>query len=218
MSVARDGERRRGWPGSAALRASGRPPRPRAEGRQRSHVPGSRRALVPRGLLATAALVGLVLGLGLAAAPLGDGALRPLTALDTTAGLAVYEANCAACHGFAGEGLTGAVPPLAGNVPRLVVLEGGREYLVGVLLHGLSGEIEVAGRRYDGLMPSWAHLGEQQVADVLNFVATAWGNAAFLPPDAVEFTALEVTLAQAFPADHATLGAARRALTRLSEQ
>ena len=67
-------------------------------------------------------------------------------------------------------------------------------------------------------MPSWAHLSDQQLADVLNHVATAWGNAAQLPPGAVEFTALEVALERAFPVDQATLIATRHALTRLSEQ
>ncbi len=172
-----------------------------------------------RGRLAAGlALAGLVLGLTLGAAPLGAGGLRPLATLDTTVGMAVYEANCAACHGFLGEGLRTAVPPLAGNVPRLVAAEGGRDYLVRVLLHGLSGTVEVDGEDYDGVMPGWAYLGEQQVADVLNHVATAWGNAALLPPDAVEFTALEVGLARAVPTDQAALLATRRALARASEQ
>jgi len=152
------------------------------------------------------------------AAPVPGTPLRPLAGLDTTSGRAVYEANCAGCHGFTGEGLRGAVPPLAGNVPVLLAREGGREYLVGVLLTGLSGEIEVLGERYDGVMPSWAHLGEAQVADVLNHVATAWGNAALLPPDAVEFTDLEVGMARAFPADQAALARMRRTLARPSEQ
>src|SRR5690606_3143944 len=152
------------------------------------------------------------------AAPVPGTPLRPLAGLDTTSGRAVYEANCAGCHGFAGEGLRGAVPPLAGNVPVLLAREGGREYLVGVLLTGLSGEIEVLGERYDGVMPSWAHLGEAQVADVLNHVATAWGNAALLPADAVEFTDLEVGLARAFPVDQAALARMRRTLARPSEQ
>lgn len=165
------------------------------------------------GLLAAATL-----GIGLAAAPLGAGALRPIASLDTTAGLAVYEASCAACHGFAGEGLTGAVPPLAGNVPGLLAVDGGRDYLVKVVLTGLSGEVEVLGRRYDGLMPPWAHLSDQQVADLLNHVASAWGNAGHLPGDVPEFTALEVSLARAFPVDHPTLAAQRRALTRTGEQ
>lgn len=180
-----------------------------ARGRARRGVP-----LGARGLLGAA----VVCCLALAAAPLGTDGLRPLATLDTTAGLAVFEASCAACHGFAGEGLVGAVPPLVADVPALLSLEGGREYLVRVLLNGLSGEIEVQGRRYSGVMPSWAHLSDQELADVLNHVATAWGNAALLPPDEVEFTALEVALARGFPADQASLAAQRRALARASEQ
>lgn len=184
----------------------------------RSRGAGAALAGAWAGIAAALAPVAVGLGLALGASPLGAEGLRPLATLDTTPGLVVYEASCAACHGFAGEGLRAAFPPLAGNVPRLLAVEGGRQYLVDVLLQGLSGAIEVAGERYEGLMPSWAHLSDQQLADVLNHVATAWGNAAQLPPGAVEFTALEVALERAFPVDQATLIATRQALTRLSEQ
>ncbi len=170
------------------------------------------------GALASAALVALAAVTALGAAPLGDGALRPLSTLDTTVGLGLYEASCAGCHGFGGEGLRSAVPPLAGTLPLLLAGEGGREYVVAVLLHGLSGRIEVSGESYDGLMPSWAHLGDEQVAAVLNHVATAWGNVGLLPPDAVEFTGLEVALARARPTDHASLASARRSLAQSSAQ
>src|SRR5690606_16268743 len=172
--------------------------------RRRPGAPGGGRGRARRlsaaaiGLAALAAAVAAAPG----AAPVPGTPLRPLAGLDTTSGRAVYEANCAGCHGFTGEGLR----------------EGGRAYRVGVLLTGVSGEIGVLGERYDGVMPSWAHLGEAQVADVLNHVATAWGNAALLPADAVEFTDLEVGLARAFPADQAALARMRRTLARPSEQ
>jgi len=143
---------------------------------------------------------------------------RPLATLDTTAGLPHYEASCAGCHGYTGEGLPGATPPLAGVVPRLLVLDDGREYLINVVLHGLSGRIEVEGRGYDGLMPSFGHVPDKDIAAVLNHVATAWGNREMLPAVEPEFTALEVALARAIATDQSELNRVREALTRPLEQ
>jgi mono/diheme cytochrome c family protein len=84
-------------------------------------------------------------------------------------GRAVYERNCAACHGAEGRGQPGYFPPLARNpdlkdsvVPVLVVL------------HGMSGTIEVDGHTYEGSMPPFGHLSNAEIAEVLNFVRGAW--------------------------------------------
>lgn len=152
------------------------------------------------------------------AAPLADVVGRPLAMLDASAGLPHYEAVCAGCHGYVGEGLTGAIPPLAGVVPRLLALDDGREYLIAVVLHGLSGRIEVAGRGYDGIMPSFGHVPDRDIASVLNHVATAWGNREMLPAAEPEFTALEVALARSVVTDQSQLNQVREALTRTLEQ
>ncbi len=143
---------------------------------------------------------------------------RDLATLDTTAGRARYEADCAACHGYTGDGLVGAYPPLAAVVPELLGVDGGRWYLVRVLLHGLSGDVNVAGRSYDGLMPSFGHLGDQELALVLNHVATAWGNRELLPVGEREFTALEVALARGGPVDQSQLSSAREQLAQALAQ
>src|SRR5690606_2240564 len=75
--------------------------------RRRPGAPGGGRGRARRlsaaaiGLAALAAVVAAAPG----AAPVPGTLLRPLAGLDTTSGRAVYEANCAGCHGFAGEGL-----------------------------------------------------------------------------------------------------------------
>lgn len=108
-------------------------------------------------------------------------------------GRAVYEQNCAACHQAEGGGVPGAFPPLAGHLGELLGSEGGRDYVVRVLLYGLQGPIAVQGQSYAGVMPAWAHLGDEQIAAVLSYVAGSWGNEAAGAP---AFTSDEVAAAR----------------------
>lgn len=137
-------------------------------------------------LLGTLALVLL----GTAALVTAQGV--PLANVDTTGGQQVFAANCTACHQVTGAGIPAVFPPLAEHVPELLAVEGGRHYLAAVVLFGLTGPIAVAGQAYDGLMPPWGHLSDAQLADVLNYVASAWGNHLVLPQGFVAFTAEEV--------------------------
>jgi mono/diheme cytochrome c family protein len=41
----------------------------------------------------------------------------------------------------------------------------------------LQGPITVHGQSYNGLMPPFAHLSDEQIAAVLNHALTEWGNA-----------------------------------------
>jgi len=87
---------------------------------------------------------------------------------DRDLGIQVYAANCAACHQLTGAGLPGVFPPLADHAITLYQAEGGRAYLVDVMLYGLQGQITVNGTNYNGLMPAWAHLSDAQIAAVIN--------------------------------------------------
>jgi hypothetical protein len=58
---------------------------------------------------------------------------------------------------------------------------GGRSHLIRIVLNGMAGPIEVRGRKYDAVMTPLRYLKDEQVADVLNFVLTSWGNASLLP-------------------------------------
>lgn len=88
-------------------------------------------------------------------------------------GQEVYVAACAACHMPNGTGLAGAFPPLAGS--RWV--EGDERIIVRIVLSGLTGEIEVAGDTYAGLMPPLgATLSDAQIAAVATYVRGSWGN------------------------------------------
>lgn len=89
-------------------------------------------------------------------------------------GAAVYATYCASCHQVDGSGLAGVFPPLAGHAADLHAAEGGRRYLVDAVVFGVQGPITVAGVEYDGVMPSWFQLSDEDIAAVLNHVMQAW--------------------------------------------
>jgi len=88
------------------------------------------------------------------------------------AGEAVFLANCAACHQPTGQGLPGAFPPLA----QSDFLLGNRQEVMQAALFGLSGPITVNGQDYNGVMPSMGYLPDEDLAAVLTYVFSAWGN------------------------------------------
>lgn len=91
---------------------------------------------------------------------------------DMEAGQKVFMANCAACHQADGKGLPGAFPPLAGNAR---VSENSTR-VIQIVLGGLQGELEVDGTTYNGIMPSMQHLEDEDIAHVVNYVESSWGN------------------------------------------
>ena len=86
-------------------------------------------------------------------------------------GATVYAGTCAVCHGSEGQGAADAFPPLAGHAVKLAAAD--RSYLPLVVIYGLSGEIDVAGKRFSGVMPPWGHLSNDEIAAVLNLI-TSW--------------------------------------------
>ncbi len=115
-------------------------------------------------------------------------ALAPLALAD---GAADYGKFCASCHGATGQGTPGVFPPLAEWIGHFVEEEDGRAYLSHVLVFGLQGEISVQGKSYNGFMPPFAQLSNDQVAAILNYVLTEW-NKDLLPKDFKPLTADEV--------------------------
>lgn len=99
----------------------------------------------------------------------------------------VFAQNCASCHGAEGRGQPGYFPPLTGN-PDLLK---DRLFPVLVALNGLSGPIEVNGQTYNGSMPAFDYLSNAEIAAVVNFIHSAWGNEA-AQPGAKRLTAADV--------------------------
>lgn len=111
----------------------------------------------------------LILVAGFALSACGDGRS---SAGDGVDGEASYLRWCASCHGPSGAGRSPAFPPLAGSE----WLELPDEGLALIVLHGLRGSIEVAGRRYNGYMPPMQHLGDDQIAEILRYTLATWGS------------------------------------------
>lgn len=91
-------------------------------------------------------------------------------------GQALY-GRCAACHQPTGAGLPGAFPPLSASE----WVTGDPTIPIKVVLHGLQGEITVAGSTYNSVMLPYGGTGEMndaEVAAVLTYVRSAFGNSA----------------------------------------
>jgi cytochrome c6 len=76
-------------------------------------------------------------------------------------GQALFAQNCSACHQLTGKGVPGAFPALAGN--RFV--QGPPQPVVTTVLNGRGG------------MPTFRNdLSDVQIATILTYVRSAWGN------------------------------------------
>jgi mono/diheme cytochrome c family protein len=128
-------------------------------------------------------------------------------------GPAVYQQNCAFCHGDNGLGRVGAFPPLAGHSPALIAFEQGRAQLITTLLYGMQGQIRAKGNNYNGVMPSFAQLSNEQLANVLNYILTAWNNDRQLPQGFQPITPAEVAAQRATRLTPQQVGANRAKLT-----
>jgi cbb3-type cytochrome c oxidase subunit III len=126
-----------------------------------------------------------------------------------TDGKAIFVTNCAGCHQATGLG-GGPFPPLAGNAD---VTGADTSALVATVLNGRSGPMVTNGRTYGGVMPAWkGTLSNAQVAAVVTYIRSAWGNnAAIVTEDQVAAAAAPSGLsgAQIFVAKCATCHQAR---------
>lgn len=95
------------------------------------------------------------------------------------AGESAYIRNCSSCHQANGQGLEGIWPSLVGH--SVALYEADRNYLVLQTLYGVQGAISANGHNYNGIMPAWRHLSDNDIADILNYILTAWDNNSRLP-------------------------------------
>jgi cytochrome c6 len=78
-------------------------------------------------------------------------------------GKTLFAKNCAACHQAGGKGIPGAFPALAGNA----FVQGAPDEVATVLLKGRGGMPDFSGS-----------LDDAEIAQVLSYVRTSWGNGA----------------------------------------
>jgi mono/diheme cytochrome c family protein len=91
------------------------------------------------------------------------------------AGKALYGKNCADCHGKQGEGREPAAPPLAGN--RAVTLTSAVDPIRMVLFGGYSPGTNGNPRPF-GMPPYSLVLSDEEIAEILIYVRSSWGNVA----------------------------------------
>jgi mono/diheme cytochrome c family protein len=92
-------------------------------------------------------------------------------------GEALYEKACLSCHQPGGKGLPKVYPPLLGSKR----VNGEETKLIKIVLHGLTGPIDVAGEQYGAgtqsiPMPSMGGMSDQEIAEVLTYIRKEFGN------------------------------------------
>lgn len=95
----------------------------------------------------------------------------PIMVALTKNGSKVYS-KCSGCHQPDGLGDGANYPPLAGSE----WVTGDTEALAMILLNGLKGEIEVAGRVWNSNMPAQMPLSAVELASVMTYVRNSFGN------------------------------------------
>lgn len=88
------------------------------------------------------------------------------------AGALTYKKFCASCHQSDGNGVPGMYPPIT----ETKMVNGDKSELIDIILNGMSGEIEVKGEIYNNVMPAHHHLSDKQIADLLTYIRSNFGN------------------------------------------
>jgi mono/diheme cytochrome c family protein len=116
------------------------------------------------------AIVGV--GMGLFAF---SGVQQPQTGTgNAVRGKKVYDKECLSCHQADGGGVPRLNPPLAES--SWVVGDKGKIILI--VLNGMADRIPIDGEYYSNTMASHRHLTDLQIADVLTYIRTNFGNKA----------------------------------------
>jgi len=98
-------------------------------------------------------------------------------------GAQVYNSLCVACHGPDGKGLNGLPPLVGSDWPK-----GTAARSIKIVLNGLEGPVDVAGKTYNIVMPpQGAVLSDEKIAAALTYVRATFANGAgAVTPDEVK--------------------------------
>lgn len=122
---------------------------------------------------ATAAMGGMPKPTAPTGASSATGAGPVPSAAQIAHGQTLFLSNCSACHQASGQGLPGVFPALAGDA---VVNKADPTRHIHTVLFGLHG-MTVSGVPYASQMPPFgAQLRDQDVADLIDYERSAWGN------------------------------------------
>ena len=99
---------------------------------------------------------------------------KPMDNTPVHPGKAVYDANCLTCHQADARGVPGMNPPLV----KTEWVLGDKTRLINILLKGLKTPITINGEQFHNPMPAQNFLTDQQIADVLTYIRSNFGNKA----------------------------------------
>ena len=88
------------------------------------------------------------------------------------AGKALFAGTCSTCHQAEGQGLEGVFPPLA----KSDYIAKDAKRVPTVVLHGLTGPVQVNGKDYNSVMPPMSQLTDDEIANIATYVLNSWGN------------------------------------------
>ena len=88
-------------------------------------------------------------------------------------GKQLYQTYCLACHQADGLGVPNLNPPLV-----KVWVSGSKNRLIQLLLKGSSGKVEIDGDTFSNTMPAQPTFTDQQIAAVLSYIRSNFGNKA----------------------------------------
>lgn len=114
---------------------------------------------------------------------------------DGANGETLFADNCTSCHQSDATGLPGEFPPLAAN-PDLFL---SHDFPVRVVLFGMRGTIATNGGQYNNEMPPFDFLSDAEIAALVNYVRSHFGNEAIAPADGAPLTAGEIAKLRAAP-------------------
>ena len=89
-------------------------------------------------------------------------------------GAALYKQYCLTCHQADGSGVPKLNPPLI----KTTWVTGEKPKLIKWVLQGSVEKVDIDGEYYTNNMPAQNYLTDQQIADVLTFVRSSFGNKA----------------------------------------
>ncbi|MFD1768962.1 c-type cytochrome [Sphingobacterium suaedae] len=87
-------------------------------------------------------------------------------------GKKLYGIHCQNCHGASGEGLGALYPPLTDTI----YLKDNRSILACIVKNGLNAPVVVQGQTFEGTMPGVPQLTPVEIAYILTYVTTRFGN------------------------------------------
>lgn len=93
---------------------------------------------------------------------------------NATRGKKVYDKECITCHQADGGGVPRLNPPLS----ECSWVVGDKNRIIAIVLNGMTDRVEIDGEYYSNSMASHKHLSDQQIADVLTYIRTSFGNKA----------------------------------------